>query len=134
MAGESLTGNVISLYNCLETLYYEVVMGDVVDFEAFKAAKLKRLEDEWAMYMDRAAVLQKEGKRKFAEEMIAKAKVLRKQIDKLRKPKEKAPVPPVSPVSNFHYGAVSMSYSFEGLSSADMGHRKSEMTPEPENN
>lgn len=106
-------------------------MGDVVDIDGFKARKLKRLEDEWAMYIDRAAVLKKEGKHKFADEMLAKAKVVRKEIDKLRKPKPE----PVreKPVMRTPAMPVSFSYSYEGFSSADMGHRK-EMTPEPENN
>jgi hypothetical protein len=106
-------------------------MGDVVDIEGFKARKLKRLEDEWAMYVDRAAVLKKEGKHKFAEEMLTKAKATRKEIDKLRKPK-KEPVREV-PLIRMPTMPVSLTYTFEGLSSADMGHRR-EMTPEPENN
>ena len=133
--GKCLTGSVIPLYNCLETLYYEVIMGDVVDFEEFKAKKLKRLEDEWLACMARADAFTAEGKQKFANEMFAKAKALRKEIDKLRKPKEKEPVE-VSPVSWVYPTTLaSMTYSYDGLSSADMGHRKEpQMYPEPENN
>lgn len=104
-------------------------MGDVVYVEDFKAAKVKRLEAEWDTYMSRAEAFQKEGKHKFASEMLAKAKDIRTRLDKLRVPKKK-PVVPVSAYKNH----VPFTYSFEGLGSADMGHRTSQIFPEPENN
>ncbi len=111
-------------------------MAEIVDIEAFKAKKLDRLVQEWTALMDRIAILQKEGKMKFADEMIRKAKALREQIDKLRGPQKKPEAPACPPVnwaplkpSGFHFTP------FLGLSQADMGHRQeNKITPEPENN
>lgn len=101
-------------------------MAEVVDIEEFKARKLKRLEDEWVSYMDRASKFQDQGKHKFANEMIAKAKVLRTEIDKLRKPKAKRE--PYLKYGNHDHKMDVFTYGH-----VDMGHRK-EISPEPENN
>lgn len=112
-------------------------MAEIVDMEEFKARKLKRLVDEWTDCMDRIAVLQKAGKDKFAEKLIAKAKVLRAEIDTLRKPRK---VPEATPRTNRSFiipaEHVKFTFSgFDGLGGADLGFPKHpQMTPEPENN
>ncbi len=93
-------------------------MAEIVDIAGFKKRKLAKTEAEWDQCMSRAEQFQKEGKLKFAEEMLAKAKVLRKELDKLRGP---APKPqfltqmrPQAPVS----------FTFNGMNSADLGYPK----------
>lgn len=64
-------------------------MDEVTDIKAYKARKLAKLEDEFAMYMDRADKFSKEGKTLFAKQMLDKAKALRPTIDRLRQPVRK---------------------------------------------
>lgn len=106
-------------------------MGDVVDFEAFKQRKIERLIQEWQKYLDRAEAFTKQGKKVFADQMVAKAKELRTRIDKLRsKPaqmeEQPMPVPMVAPLRP-------MAFTF----SRDMGHQSlpppATMKPEPSN-
>lgn len=101
-------------------------MAEVVDIIEFKKRKLKRLEDEWAMYMDRASVFMEKGQRKFADEMIAKAKVLRKEIDKLRVPVPRKPYLKQANAMTL----ASMDYTFSGLAGADLGYPKPLTPPE----
>jgi phage shock protein A len=63
-------------------------MADIVDIAEFKAKKLEQAELEFNMYMTKADELKRAGKHKFADELLAKAKEVRKTLDKLRgKPK-----------------------------------------------
>jgi hypothetical protein len=68
----------------------EASMGEVVEIEEFKKRRLSKAEADFARYLDRADAFQREGKDKFAREMLDKAKEVRKIIDRLRKPSKAA--------------------------------------------
>jgi hypothetical protein len=130
VAGDMLTHNTSKVYNYLELLYYEVEMDAVTDIKDFKARKLAKLEDEFAMYMDRADKFSKEGKTLFARQMLDKAKALRPEIDKLRAP-VKRPVP-----QRFLTGPTNPTHVRQGLlpPGTQWNQQWTAMTPEPENN
>ena len=95
-------------------------MAEIVDITGFKKRKLAKVEAEWDQCMTRAEQLQKDGKHKFAEEMLAKAKVLRKELDKLRGPEVKRPgTYLLKPVQR-----PNVSFTFNGMAGVDYGYPK----------
>lgn len=96
-------------------------MGDITDLDEFKKRKLAQAEADWLEYLQRAGEFIDDGKNKFADEMIAKAKEVRKIIDKLRGPVQQAPY------LTKEAPEVGISFTF----SADMGYPKVSPTPTP---
>lgn len=92
-------------------------MSDIVDIDEFRKRKLAKAEAEWLEYLQRAGEFIDDGKNKFADEMMAKAKEARKVIDKLRGPVVKSSP---TPFLKDKAPEVGISFSF----SADMGYPK----------
>lgn len=104
-------------------------MADIVDFGDFKKRKLGDAVAEWEQYMSRAEQFQREGKDKFAAQMLDKAKEVRKVIDKLRGPVRAVPF-----LKFGNHDAmlnVVPTVTVEGRATADYGYPKSspETTP-----
>ena len=96
-------------------------MAEIVDISGFKKRKLAKTEAEWDQCIARAEQFQKEGKFKFAKEMLAKAKVLRKELDKLRgRPQFLTRMSPQTPITSF---------TFNGMAGVDFGYPKPPETP-----
>ena len=102
-------------------------MAEIVDIDVFKKRKLVKIEAEWNQYMTRAEQFQKEGKLKFAGEMLAKAKALRVEIDKLRGP-PKWPKAPYLKYGNHDKMLNAMTVTTSGFGGSDLGYPKT--TPE----
>jgi len=104
-------------------------MGDVTQINLFRKRKLERAEIEFYELMNRAAEFEHQGKRAFANEMVSKAKDVRKVIDSLRRQVAKDVVPYLT-----RENAPKLSIHYEGLfgtAGADLGYPKNspETTP-----
>lgn len=100
-------------------------MTDIVDIDAFKQRKLAKATAEWDQYMARAEEFKLEGKNKFADEMISKAKAVRIVIDKLRGPVKPDPAPYLK--FGNHDAMLGITVTINGLAGVDYGYPK---TPE----
>ena len=97
-------------------------MGDVTQIRLFRKRKLERAEVEFYELMNRAAAFEHEGKRAFANEMVSKAKEVRKVIDSLRRQVAKDTVPYLT-----RENAPKLSIHYEGLfgnAGVDLGYPK----------
>ena len=101
-------------------------MADIIDIAGFKKRRLAKFEAEWDQYMVRAEQFKKDGKQKFADEMLAKAKVVRQEITKLRGPEPKRP--PNSPYL-IQESPPDLKFTFLGFAGVDKGHPKEPLTP-----
>ena len=73
-------------------------MSNVIKLETYVREQLKIAEAEFNVAMEQAVAFDDAGKKKFAEQMIIRAKAARKKIDKLRArlpliPSSKRPTP-----------------------------------------